>query len=147
MKVTRTTICWVSKVPQTMNRLQEAEAFLRSRLQEGPTPVAQLVEEAAGERIARRTLFGAATSLNALRFPGTEHSRRIVSWDLPEAVAQRKRALARRSLRVMEAAIEMRGLLRRGLSWQFALSRMRKRWHSDDEFEAAAMTEATRKWP
>ena len=130
-----------------MSKLQEADRFLRTRLRKGPVPVAQLVQEAVQEGIARRTLFRAATSLNALRFPGTEHSRRIVSWDLPEAVAQRKRALARRSLRVMEAAIEMRGLLRRGLSWQFALSRMRKRWHSDDEFEAAVIAGATRKWP
>jgi len=129
-----------------MGKLQQAESFLRSQLKGGPVSVVELVAVAAREGIARRTLFRAAESLNVLRLPAGD-SRRIVSWDLPEAVAQRKQALALRLQAVRQAARQIRRLLLNGLSWQFALSRMRKRWHWDDAFEVAVVAKIQTKRP
>ena len=122
-----------------MSKLQEADRFLRTRLRRGPVPVAQLVQEAAQAGIARRTLFRAADKLNLPRLP-EEGGQRVRYWASAKALAQRAE-------RVMVAAAQMRNLMRRGLSWQFALHRMRVQWRWDDDFEAAVITKATRKWP
>ncbi len=82
----------LAMMPPAKNRLQQAEAFLRSQLQNGSVPVAELVEEAAREGIARRTLYRAATSLPVIRLPDAEGSRRVARWAVPGAVAPRMSA-------------------------------------------------------